>query len=63
VRSVFFYAEVTNARLSTISGLLDSGTVVPQVGSVLPLEEVRPAHDMLAGARHERGKIVLNVAG
>jgi NADPH:quinone reductase-like Zn-dependent oxidoreductase len=63
VRTVFFYAEVTNARLSTISGLLDSGTVVPQVGSVLPLEEVRTAHDMLAGAPHERGKIVLNVAG
>jgi NADPH:quinone reductase-like Zn-dependent oxidoreductase len=63
VRTVFFYAEVTNARLSTISGLLDSGTVVPQVGSVLPLEEVRTAHDMLAGAAHDRGKIVLNLAG
>jgi NADPH:quinone reductase-like Zn-dependent oxidoreductase len=63
VRTAFFYAEVTTARLSTISGLLDSGTIVPQVGSVLPLEHVRAAHDMLAGAPHERGKIVLNVAG
>ena len=63
VRTAFFYAEVTTARLSTISGLLDSGTVKPQVGSVLPLEQVRAAHDMLAGAPHERGKIVLNVAG
>jgi NADPH:quinone reductase-like Zn-dependent oxidoreductase len=63
VRTVFFYAEVTRTRLGTISGLLDSGTVVPQVGSVLPVEQVRTAHDMLAGAPHERGKIVLTVAG
>jgi len=63
VRTSFFYADVTTARLSTISGLLDRGTVSPQVGSVLPLEQVRTAHDMLAGAPHERGKIVLNVAG
>jgi NADPH:quinone reductase-like Zn-dependent oxidoreductase len=62
VRSVFFYAEVTTARLSAISGLLDSGTVIPQVGSVVPLEHVRMAHEMLAGAPHRRGKIVLNVA-
>jgi NADPH:quinone reductase-like Zn-dependent oxidoreductase len=55
--------EVTTARLSTISGLLDSGKVIPHVGSVLPLQQVRTAHDMLAGAPHERGKIVLNVAG
>src|SRR5262249_862335 len=63
VRTAFFYAEVTTARLSTISGLLESGTIIPQVGSVLPLEQVRAAHDMPAGAPHERGKIVLNVAG
>jgi NADPH:quinone reductase-like Zn-dependent oxidoreductase len=62
VRSVFFYAEVTTARLSAISGLLDSGKVIPQVGSVVPLEQVRTAHDMLAGAPHRRGKIVLDVA-
>jgi NADPH:quinone reductase-like Zn-dependent oxidoreductase len=63
VRTAFFYAEVTTARLNAISRLLDSGTVTPHVGSVLPLEQVRAAHDMLAGAPHERGKIVLNVAG
>jgi NADPH:quinone reductase-like Zn-dependent oxidoreductase len=63
VRTAFFYAEVTTARLNTISGLLESGTVRPQVGSVLPLAQVRVAHEMLAGAPHERGKIVLNVAG
>jgi len=62
VRSAFFYAEVTTARLGAISGLLERGEVIPRVGSVLPLERVRTAHDMLAGAPHRRGKIVLEVA-
>ena len=62
VRSAFFYAEVTTARLSAISELFESGKVIPQVGSVVPLEEVRKAHDMLAGAPHRRGKIMLDVA-
>jgi NADPH:quinone reductase-like Zn-dependent oxidoreductase len=62
VRSAFFYAEVTAARLGAISGLLDSGKVIPHVGSVLPLSDVRSAHAMLAGAPHRRGKIMLEVA-
>jgi len=62
VRSAFFYAEVTTARLNAVSGFLESGTVIPQVGSVLPLSEVRTAHEMLAGAPHRRGKIMLQVA-
>jgi NADPH:quinone reductase-like Zn-dependent oxidoreductase len=62
VRSAFFYAEVTRARLSAISELLESGQVIPQVGSVVPLEQVRTAHEMLAGAPHRRGKIMLEVA-
>ncbi len=61
VRSVFFYVEVTTARLNTISRMLDDGNLVPQVGTVLPLEQARPAHEMLAGAPHKRGKIVLEV--
>jgi NADPH:quinone reductase-like Zn-dependent oxidoreductase len=62
VRSAFFYAEVTTARLDAMSPLLESGTVIPQVGSVLPLADVRTAHEMLAGAPHRRGKIMLQVA-
>ena len=62
VRLAFFYAEVTTVRLSTISRLLESGKVVPQVGSILPLADVRTAHEMLAGAPHQRGKIMLQVA-
>jgi NADPH:quinone reductase-like Zn-dependent oxidoreductase len=61
VRSVFFYAEVTTDRLKAISELFDRGELSAQVGSVLPLAEVRAAHEMLAGAPHKPGKIVLTV--
>jgi NADPH:quinone reductase-like Zn-dependent oxidoreductase len=61
VRSVFFYVEVTSARLNTISEMLEDGSLVPQVGTVLALQEARTAHEMLAGARHKRGKIVLEL--
>jgi hypothetical protein len=40
----------------------DRGRLIPQVGTVLPLENVRTAHEMLAGAPHKRGKIVLEMA-
>jgi len=62
VRSVFFYVEVTTERLNAISQLLDSGRLIPQVGTILPLNDVRTAHEMLAGAPHKRGKIVVQVA-
>jgi NADPH:quinone reductase-like Zn-dependent oxidoreductase len=61
VRTVFFYVEVTTARLNTISKLFDTAELQPRVGSVLPLNDVRTAHEMLAGAPHKRGKIVLKV--
>lgn len=62
VRSTFFYVDVTTARLSAISGVLEGGKVIAQVGSVVPLEQARRAHEMLAGAPHRRGKIMLDVA-
>jgi NADPH:quinone reductase-like Zn-dependent oxidoreductase len=61
VRSVFFYVEVTTERLNKISELFDRRELTPQVGTLLPLEEVRTAHRMLAGAPHKRGKIVLRI--
>jgi NADPH:quinone reductase-like Zn-dependent oxidoreductase len=63
VRSVFFYVDVTTARLNKISEMFESGTLTAHVGEVLPLEQVRVAHEMLAGAPHARGKIVLRVGG
>ena len=63
VRSVFFYAEVSTERLNRISRLFYSGRLTPRVGTLLPLNDVRTAHEMLAGAPHKRGKIVLEVNG
>jgi hypothetical protein len=60
-RSVFFYAEVSTERLNGISRLFDSGQLTPLVGTILPLNDVRTAHEMLAGAPHKRGKIRLHL--
>ncbi len=59
--AVFFYAEVTTARLQTITTLFDAGRITARVGSVLPLSEARQAQGMLAGAPHKPGKIVLDI--
>src|SRR5271156_51229 len=58
-RVIFFLAAVTTARLNTLARLFDTGKIHPQVGTVLPLDHVVHAHEMLAGATHNRGKIVL----
>ena len=58
---VFFLADVTTTRLNTLTTLFDSGKLLTQVGTVLPLEHARLAHEMLAGAPHQRGKIVLQL--
>jgi NADPH:quinone reductase-like Zn-dependent oxidoreductase len=62
VQAAYFYVDVTTARLNKITELFDSGKLVADVGTVLPLEEARRAHEMLGGAPHKRGKIVLRVA-
>jgi len=62
VRAAYFYVDVTTERLSKITELFDSGKLVTDVGTVLPLGEARRAHEMLDGALHKRGKIVLSVA-
>jgi NADPH:quinone reductase-like Zn-dependent oxidoreductase len=60
-QAIFFYAEVTTVRLRTLTTLFESGRISPRVGSVLPLSEARRAQEMLAGAAHLPGKIVLQV--
>ena len=62
VKAVYFIVDVTTDRLNTIAELFDSKKLVPQVGTVLPLADAQVAHQMLAGAPHRRGKIVLSVA-
>jgi NADPH:quinone reductase-like Zn-dependent oxidoreductase len=63
MQSVFFYAEVTSERLRTLTDLFETRKISPRVGSVLPLAEARSAHEMLAGAPHKNGKIVLQLLG
>jgi len=59
--AIFFYAEVTTARLQTLTTLFDAGRITARVGSILPLSEARQAQRMLAGAPHKSGKIVLQI--
>jgi NADPH:quinone reductase-like Zn-dependent oxidoreductase len=61
VETIFFYAEVTTARLRVLTEMFESGRITARVGSVLPLEQARRAHEMLAGAPHDRGKIMLEI--
>lgn len=62
MQSSFFYAEVTSERLRTLTSLFESGAISARVGSVLPLSVARSAHEMLGGAPHRKGKIVLQVS-
>ena len=47
-------------QLKEIAGLIDAGKIKPHVETVLPLSEVRQAHELSQGG-HVRGKIVLEV--
>lgn len=62
VRAAFFYVDVTTERLNRIAEMFNNGKLVTTVGTLLPLEEARVAHEMLGGAPHKRGKIVLSIA-
>jgi NADPH:quinone reductase-like Zn-dependent oxidoreductase len=53
--------DVTTARLNKLAELFDGWELTTDVGTVLPLEDARVAHEMLADRRHRRGKIVLRV--
>jgi len=63
VKATFFLVDVTTERLQTIARMMETGSLVTAVGTVLPLSEARTAHEMLDGIRPKpRGKIVLHVA-
>jgi NADPH:quinone reductase-like Zn-dependent oxidoreductase len=61
VRTVFFLVEVTTKRLNLLTELFEQHKLRTDVGTVLPLEQVQTAHQMLAGTPHKRGKIVLEM--
>lgn len=62
VRTAFFLVDVTTQRLEKLTELFDRGALKPGVGTVLTLGQARTAHEMLAGAPHKRGKIILHAS-
>jgi NADPH:quinone reductase-like Zn-dependent oxidoreductase len=61
VATEFFYAAVTTPRLRVLAEMFERGTITARVGSVLPLDQARRAHEMLAGTPHLPGKIMLEL--
>lgn len=61
VQAKYFIVDVTRARLETIAGVLAEGETRILVGEVLGLDQIRLAHEMLAGKPHRRGKIVIGM--
>ncbi len=60
VTAEFFLVEVTSAVLIQIADLIDARQLKVRVGTVLPIQECRRAHEMLEGLLpHKPGKIVL----
>jgi NADPH:quinone reductase-like Zn-dependent oxidoreductase len=56
----FFLVNTSTAGLQEIARLIDAGALTVRVGTVLPLQRARDAHEMLDGLRpYPRGKIVL----
>lgn len=47
--------------LTEVAKMVDAGTIKPEVSQVIPLKDIRRAHELIEG-RHTRGKIVLQVA-
>jgi NADPH:quinone reductase-like Zn-dependent oxidoreductase len=54
-------APPVGPTLTTVAGLVADGTIKPVVSTVLPLSEIRKAHELLE-AKHTRGKIALQAA-
>ena len=49
------------ANLAEIANIIDSGKLAPVIDRILPLSEVRRAHE-LSKSGHTHGKIVLRVS-
>jgi len=60
VRPGYLFVQPNSTELAEIARLVDTGTVKPFVETVLPLAEVRKAHELSQTGR-TRGKIVLKV--
>ncbi len=58
LRGAYAGAKPGGDLLNRIAGLVDEGMLRPDVGTVLPLQEARQAHELIQTG-HTRGKIVL----
>ena len=54
--------RISTEPLREISGLIESGLLLPQVGKVFPLQEAAQAQ-ALSETGHGRGRIILHIAG
>ena len=61
VRAAFVAGHPSGAQLAEIAKLIDSGELKLTIDRILPLSEVRRAHE-LSQSGHTRGKIVLRVS-
>ena len=59
VRTKWFIVDVTRAGLEAVSPLFRDRRVTITIGEVLRLDQIRLAHEMLAGKPHRPGKIVI----
>jgi NADPH:quinone reductase-like Zn-dependent oxidoreductase len=61
VRAAFLGAQSNGAQLAKIAKIIDSGKLTPVIDRILPLSEVRRAHE-LSKSGHTHGKIVLRIS-
>jgi NADPH:quinone reductase-like Zn-dependent oxidoreductase len=61
VRAVFVGGQPNGAQLAEIAKIIDSGKLAPVIDRILPLSEVRRAHE-LSQSGHTHGKIALRVS-
>ncbi len=62
VRAVMFSMSPSTEQLELVAGLVAGGEVKVEIAEVLPLAQVRRAHE-LSESGHTRGKIILTVGG
>jgi NADPH:quinone reductase-like Zn-dependent oxidoreductase len=61
VRAALLGAQPNGAQLAEIAKIIDSGQLAPVIDRILPLSEVRRAHE-LSKSGHTHGKIVLRIS-
>jgi len=61
VRAALLGAQPNGAQLADIAKIIDAGRLAPVIDRILPLSEVRRAHE-LSKSGHTHGKIVLRIS-